>query len=447
MRSRAPCILIVLASLAPLTGCIGGTHNPSYFPYLLPTGDAVRTHARPASPTYYANFDPHAVRLEVQPLSTAKSVKTAHLVIATVYDEKGQPRRDRRVEWMIEGVGQILEVDEAGIAPWRGYREGTSYAVSYTSVRPHRLKRSPDNPDADVEIRPGQTWCIISSPIPGETFLTVIAPGVAGWQDRLAIGTCRWVDPAQPAPAPDVAALEDGTALSLNVAGPASACLAQEFAYTLTVTNMGTEATQGWSLHAPLPAGLQFVRSLPAATVTPERVSWPVPPLGPGQSQQYQVSVRPLRIGPATLCAAAIGPEGARAEKCFTTDIQPCTPTRAAVELSIRKAPDPVPVGQRVRWQIEVVNTGTAPLDNVVLSATFSRELRPISADGPTRWTMTAQNVTFAETSALPRVTIYVIESEAVSPGRGSLQVEVRAPGLDERVTGQENVVVLAGPS
>ncbi len=105
----------LLAGLAGLlSGCFGGNENPSYFPYLLPFGDVIQTHAKPISPGYYANFDPHAVRLEVRPLESTNQVRTQYVLIATVYDEKGQPRRNRRVEWMLEGVGNLIEVDESG---------------------------------------------------------------------------------------------------------------------------------------------------------------------------------------------------------------------------------------------------------------------------------------------------------------------------------------------
>jgi hypothetical protein len=96
-------ILLMLAAcaLAASAGCFGVTQNPSYFPYLLPTEDIVHTHAKPIGPGYFANFDPHAVKLEVRPQDGTNPVQTAHVLIATIYDEKGVPRRNRRVEWLL----------------------------------------------------------------------------------------------------------------------------------------------------------------------------------------------------------------------------------------------------------------------------------------------------------------------------------------------------------
>src|SRR5208283_2979314 len=110
---------------------------------------------------------PHAVRLEIRPLEATNPVRTQVVLIATVYDDTGKPRCDRRVEWMVEGVGNIIEVNESGIWPGRGYKLDNKYGVSYTEYCEHRLTRGNVNPGDDLVIRPGQTWCVISSAVEG----------------------------------------------------------------------------------------------------------------------------------------------------------------------------------------------------------------------------------------------------------------------------------------
>src|SRR5438874_7943982 len=149
-RARRICLKLLLAvGLCVAPGCFGVTQNPSYFPHLLPTGDIIQTHAKPPGPSYFANFDPHAIRLEVRPLESTNRVRAQEVIIATVYDEKGVPRRDRRVEWMVEGTGNIIEVDESGIFPGRGYKVDNKYAVSYTSYHERRFTRGNADPNDD----------------------------------------------------------------------------------------------------------------------------------------------------------------------------------------------------------------------------------------------------------------------------------------------------------
>lgn len=177
-------------------GCFGVTQNPSYFPYLLPTGDIIQTHAKPLGSGYYGNFDPNAIRLEVRPLDATNPVRTQHVIVATVYDAKGRPRRDRRIEWMLEGVGHIIQVDESGFFPGRGYKVNDKYAVSYTNYCEHRITRGTAGPGDDFVVRPGQSWCVVSSPVEGDTHVTVYAPGIYDWQKNAVVVTARWVDAA-----------------------------------------------------------------------------------------------------------------------------------------------------------------------------------------------------------------------------------------------------------
>ena len=187
-------VSLLATGLALLAGCFGVSQNPSYFPHLLPTDDIIRTHAKPAGFGYFRNFDPHAVRLEVRPMEATNPVRTQHVFIATVLDEKGQPRRNRRVEWMLEGVGSIIEVDESGFFPGRGYKVDNRYAVSYTDYCEHTIHRhAGDSPD-DIVIHPGQTWCVISSAIEGDSHVTVYAPEIHDWDNHKVFVTKHWVD-------------------------------------------------------------------------------------------------------------------------------------------------------------------------------------------------------------------------------------------------------------
>jgi uncharacterized repeat protein (TIGR01451 family) len=200
---RRLCLMLLAACLCgAASGCFGVTQNPSYFPYYLPFGDVIQTHAKPPWPGYYANFDPKAIRLVVQPLEATSQVRTQYVVLATVYDDKNVPRRGRRVDWTVDGPGSIVEVDESGVFPGRGYKVGTKQAVSYTSYHENRLTRGNANAADDVMVRPGQTWCVVTSPEEGDTHLTLVAPGIYDWDRRVVHAVIRWVDATWEFPPP-----------------------------------------------------------------------------------------------------------------------------------------------------------------------------------------------------------------------------------------------------
>jgi Domain of unknown function DUF11 len=184
MVQRVAMIRVVLfaAVVLPLVGCFGFVQNPAYIPSILPAGDAIQTHAKPAGFGYYRDFDPQAHRLEVTPASSSCKLGGQQVLIATVYDKDGTARRARRVEWMIEGPGQIVEVDESGIFAGRGYKVNSKYAVSYTDYGEHRFTRGNSDAEDDFTVRAGQTWCVVTSAVPGETIVTAYAPGVFNWE-------------------------------------------------------------------------------------------------------------------------------------------------------------------------------------------------------------------------------------------------------------------------
>src|SRR5262249_44350436 len=211
------CLLLPLAALGLLPGCFGLSQNPTYFPYLKFTDDIVRTHAKPGGHAYYANFDPHAVRLEVRPLDTTNPVRTQRVIIATIYDKDGVPRRNRRVEWMLEGVGQIVEVDESGCLPGRGYKVDNKYAVSYTNYFEHVVTRGNANPNDDFQLRPGQSWCVVSSAVEGDTYVTVYAPEIADWDAHKVVVAAHWVDAEWTLPPPVAVRAGSEQVLTVNV--------------------------------------------------------------------------------------------------------------------------------------------------------------------------------------------------------------------------------------
>jgi hypothetical protein len=174
---------------------LGCSYNPGYFPHILPGGPIVQHHAKPAGWGYFHNFDPKAYKVEITPSDQIQApLGAAIILVGTVFDKDGQPRRSRRIEWLLEGVGTIVEADESGIYPGRGYKVDSRYAVTYTNYRTHTITRGNDDPSDDVVLAPGQTYCVVSSSIPGETVVTAYAPEVFTWTNSRAAVRIYWGD-------------------------------------------------------------------------------------------------------------------------------------------------------------------------------------------------------------------------------------------------------------
>ena len=168
----------------------GARTTPATSRISFPAATSQQEHAKPGGHGYFKNFDPKACKLEVysRPAGSPRRSARRSCSSRTVFDKDGQPRRSRRVEWMIDGPGNIVEADESGLYPGRGYKVDNKYAVSYTSYTTKTITRGNDDPGDDVIIEPGQTFCVLSSAVPGETVVTAYAPEVFNWdQGRVVV--------------------------------------------------------------------------------------------------------------------------------------------------------------------------------------------------------------------------------------------------------------------
>src|SRR5438067_117050 len=218
MTSTARTALLAVAALAAGAGC---SYNPGYFPYLLPPGHIVQEHAKPRGPGYFRNFDPKACKLEVRPSDQVTAPLGAQVVLlGTVLDQDGQPRRSRRVEWIVDGPGNIVEADESGVYPGRGYKVDNKYAVTYTSYVTKTITRGNDDPKDDVVVAPGQTFVVLSSAVPGETTVPAYAPEVFNWDNGRVVVKICWGDGRFNFPPPAVVRSGGEHTLTTTVTAP-----------------------------------------------------------------------------------------------------------------------------------------------------------------------------------------------------------------------------------
>lgn len=195
MRTKAKLLAFIAVGMAAL-GLVGcRNHMPHAFTWP-GGGDITYTHAKPPEGGYHSNWDPFAVSIELTPVEDVNPVRTQHLLIATVRDKEGKGLPNRRVEWIIGegGVGDIVEVDESGWRNSRGYKVTNHYAVSHTNNFSHTLDMGTDDPSDDVKLEPGQTWCVITSPVEGDTHIIAYAPGIYDWNKHKVFATKHWYD-------------------------------------------------------------------------------------------------------------------------------------------------------------------------------------------------------------------------------------------------------------
>lgn len=157
---------------------------------------------RPPDPI--KGVDRSGMRLEVRPTEASAAVGKQLLIVATVYDEQNKPKAHRRVEWKLEGPGIMLAVDESGFPFYRGRKEDSKSATGFTNTFEHDVPPNVENP-LGRSILPGQTWCVISSAVEGQTYVTAFVPDIPDASVNRVVVRTNWVDARWQFPQPAVA--------------------------------------------------------------------------------------------------------------------------------------------------------------------------------------------------------------------------------------------------
>jgi uncharacterized repeat protein (TIGR01451 family) len=330
-------------------------------------GDIERTHAEPAEGGYYKNWDPYAATVELTPASACNPTHTQHVLIATVKDKDGKPLPNRRVEWLIPdgSIGTFVEVDESGWRASRGHKVTNKYAITHTNNFKHTITRGNDDPSDDIELKPGQTWAVITSPQEGTTHVVAYVPAIYNWDKHKAFATKSWVDMDYKLP-PD----------ATNVVGTPHRL------ETRINRNSNGDGLEGYKVTYRVVSG----------------------PAGKFENGESSVTVNTNADGVAAATLNQVEP----AEGCNEIDVQISNPEGdiacaqsgrvrknwVAPKLACSKTgPEQVATGQEFTYNIRVNNPGNAPAKEVVLTDTLPEGLAYVSSNPEGR--VSGQTVTW----------------------------------------------------
>jgi uncharacterized repeat protein (TIGR01451 family) len=379
----------------------------------LPAGDIVRTHAKPPLGGYYRNFDRKAQQLAVSPQECTNPVGTQHVIIATVCDDHGNGLRNRRVEWHVTGVGHIVEADESGFFPGRGYMVDDQYAVSYTNYKQHTLTRGNSDPSDDIHLKPGQTYLVVTSAQEGTTYVTCYAPGIYNWDKHKVIVAKHWteVEPTFPP-------------CATNLAG-------QPHVLTTRITRTRDGAPMaGYRVRYQILDG-------PAAVFEPGGA--PVVEVLSGAQGHASATLRQLAPAPGAnrIAIEVLRPSAPSAGGETVLARQEITKTWISPQLAVQKiGPAAAAVGQPILYQITVTNTGSITSRGVTIRDTVPPGMQLLGSNPPA--TLQGPNLVWRFSPFAPDQSVAVqFTVSALAPGAITNCAEAL---LDEGLAGRSCV-------
>jgi uncharacterized repeat protein (TIGR01451 family) len=235
--------------------------------------------------------------------------------------------------------------------------------------------------------------------------------------------------------------------LTLSKTGPTAAYVDKQAVFSLRVTNPGDVALTNVVVRDQLPAELAFVSATEGGQAGADgQVTWNLGTMQARQERVVQLTARCLTLTPrAVNVAVATADPGLREQAEAALEIRGLP----AYRLETVVVDNPVAVGGKTLYRIDVTNQGSLPGNQVEIVATLPKEMRVLSTDGPTRAKVDGQTVTFPPVESIaPKATLqYAIQVEGLQPGDVRFRVELRSAQLREPVIKEEPTTIYSpGP-
>jgi len=212
------------------------------------------------------------------------------------------------------------------------------------------------------------------------------------------------------------------TSLTVEVKGPATVSPNQPIGYEIVVRNNGTAPARNVLVEDRVPISVRYLGSNPEADVQGERLVWNLGTVDPKVERKIKVQIQASGEGELESCATAT---------CSTSSCWRAKLTQARLSL-IKKGPTTAQVGETVKFELTVTNTGSGAAKNVLL-----QDKMPPGLQHPAGDHIEADLGTLG-----PRETKTVtLEAKATQPGRLVNVASVSAPGVSE-VSAQAVVMV-----
>ena len=232
--------------------------------------------------------------------------------------------------------------------------------------------------------------------------------------------------------------------LDVALAGPKRRYLEREATYQLSVSNPGTAAAQQVELVAYLPQGLKFVNANNAGRYdqATRAVYWRMEELPVNRQGTVELVTMPVEPGQFNIKVRGAAQRGLAVEKEQPVLVEGL----AAVLFQLSHTKDPVEVGGETTYEITVANQGSKASSNLQLSIFLPAELKPLAAEGPTRFTIESGKVVF---EGLPRldpksVAAFRVRARGIRAGDLRVRCQLMTDELQRPVVKEESTRVYA---
>jgi uncharacterized repeat protein (TIGR01451 family) len=213
--------------------------------------------------------------------------------------------------------------------------------------------------------------------------------------------------------------------------------------WTITVANPGESTLSNVVLREALPPELTLKSADKGGQANGGGVVWNLGALKPSESQAVQVTATCTTITPqAVVLASATADPGLQAEDKATIKVLGLPGFRVEVVDLV----DPVPVGDKTTYKIDVTNQGSLPGDQVRIVARIPPQMTFLTATGPAKYKVeeNGRRVVFEPVDGVApgKILTYTVDARADTVGNAVFHVEMTAAALSRPVEEQEPTTI-----
>jgi len=232
--------------------------------------------------------------------------------------------------------------------------------------------------------------------------------------------------------------------LDVSLTGPKRRYLEHQATYQFSVANPGTAAAQQVELVAYLPPGLKFVSANNAGRydANSRAVYWQMDELPVNQHGTVELVTLPVEPGQFNLKIRGVAQRGLVTEKEQPVIVEGL----ASVLFQLSHTKDPVEIGGQTTYEITIANQGSKASTNVQMAVSLPAELKPLAAEGPTRYTIEENKVVFESLPQLAPKTVaaFRVRAQAVRAGDLRVRCQLMTDEMQRPVVKEESTRVYA---
>ncbi|QDV16245.1 Large cysteine-rich periplasmic protein OmcB precursor [Gimesia panareensis] len=227
--------------------------------------------------------------------------------------------------------------------------------------------------------------------------------------------------------------------------GPKNRYLGRAGVYENTIANNTEQTIKNISIFESVPPGMKFISASGKGQFDTVRrvVQWDIAELAGGMQQVFSIELEPTEVGKKVSTVQVVTGNNSKFSANLQSEVNVIGQPLLKVETSELKGP--LEVGEKMSLQVQLVNQGSAPANNVEFRVKIPQEMVFVAAKGPARYKQAGSFVIFESAQVLaPQQSLdFELTLAAKNKGDARVLVTVQSQQMEKPLNQEEAIPIL----